>query len=187
MLTLNLLPDQYKAEYALEKKRRFVAHSSIIIFFIAVLFNVLLGSVYVFVFTYEQSLRQSIETQTTTDTVKRLSGIEKKVRELNTSIGVIAKADEEIIPLAPVLERIAKLVDQDAYLKSVSMDASTKTVSVAGFAKTRAAVLALAEALQKSDFVTEGSVKNPIKNILKEENIDFTFTFVFAHRKETTK
>ncbi len=185
MLTLNLLPDQYKNEYALERKRRFVAHSSIIMFFIAILFNVLLGSVYLFVFTYEQSLRQSIETQTTTDTVKRLSVIEKKVRELNANIGILAKADDEIISLAPVLERITALVGQDAYLKSVSMDASTKTISVAGFAKTRAAVLAFADALKKSDFVAEGSVKNPIKNILKEENIDFTFTFIFVPEEGT--
>lgn len=164
-----------------------MAHISIIIFFIALLFNVLLGSVYVFVFTYEQSLRRSIETQTTTDTVKRLSGIEKKVRALNANIGVLNAADEEIIPLAPVLERIARIVGQDAYVKSISIDASTKTVSVIGFAKTRSAVLALADALQKSDFVTEGSMKNPIKNILKEANIDFTFTFIFAHKGETTK
>ncbi|MBI5912903.1 PilN domain-containing protein [Candidatus Azambacteria bacterium] len=187
MLTLNLLPDQYKNEYALEQKRRLVAHISIIMCLIAILFNVLLGSVYAFVFTYEQSLRQSIETQTTTDTVKRLSAIEKNVRELNTSIGALATADAEIIPLAPVLERIAALVGQDAYLKSISMDANTKTVSIAGFAKTRAAVLALAEALQKSDFVAEGSVKNPIKNILKEENIDFTFTFTFTHETKTSQ
>ena len=32
MLTLNLLPDQYKSEYALEQKRRFVAHITIILF-----------------------------------------------------------------------------------------------------------------------------------------------------------
>lgn len=185
MLTLNLLPDQYKNEYALERKRRFVAHISIIMFFIAILFNVLLGSVYLFVFTYEQSLRQSIETQTTTDTVKRLSVIEKKVRELNANIGILANADKDIISLAPVLERITALVGQDAYLKSVSIDASTKTISVTGFAKTRSAVLALAEALQKSDFIAEGSVKNPIKNILKEENIDFTFTFIFVPKEGT--
>lgn len=183
MLTLNLLPDQYKNEYALEKKRRFVAHVSIIMFFIAVLFNALLGSVYAFVFTYEQSLRQSIETQTATDTVKRLSGIEKNVRELNTHISGLAKAGDEVVPLAPVVERIAQVVGQDAYLKSISIDAGTKTVSIVGFAKTRAAVLSFADALHKSDFVVSGSVKNPIKNILKEENIDFNVTFIFTHEK----
>lgn len=187
MLTLNLLPDQYKNEYVLEKKRRFVAHISIIMFLIAILFNVLLGSVYAFVFIYEQSLRQSIETQTTTDTVKRLSVLEKKVREFNANVGALAKADAEIIPLAPVFERIAQLVGQDAYLKSVSTDAGTKTVSVVGFAKTRAAVLAFADALHTSDFVAKGSVKNPIKNILKEEKIDFTFTFTFTHEEKTTQ
>lgn len=187
MLTLNLLPDQYKSEYALERKRRFVAHITIIVVLIAILFNVLLGSVYAFVFTYEQSLRQSIETQTTTDTVKRLSVIEKNVRELNARIDILTKAGKEIIPLAPVFERVAQQVGQDAYLKNVSIDAQTKTVSVIGFAKTRAAVLAFADALQKSDFVAEGSVKNPIKNILKEEDIDFNLTFMFAHNGGTTK
>lgn len=185
MLTLNLLPDQYKNEYALEKKRRFVAHITTILFFIALLFNVLMGSVYAFVLTYEQSLRQSIETQSATDTVKRLSGIEKKVRDLNTHIGGLTKTGEEIISLASVVERIARVVGSDAYLKNVSIDANTKTVSVVGFAKTRSAVLAFAEALQKSDFVAPGSVKNPIKNILKEEDIDFNFAFTFAQEKKT--
>lgn len=183
MLTLNLLPDQYKNEYAFEKKRRFVAHISIIVFFIAVLFNILLASTYVFVLTYERSLRQSIETQSTTDTVKRLSSIEKNVRELNARVDVLTKAEESIVPLAPVFEQAALLVGNEAYLKSVSIDAGTKTVSIVGFAKTRSAVLAFADALQKSDFVTEGSVKNPIKNILKEENIDFNFTFLFSQKE----
>lgn len=187
MLTLNLLPDQYKNEYALEKKRRFVAHITIILVFIAILFNVLLGSVYAFVYTYEQSLRKSIETQTTTDTVRRLSAIEKNVRTLNARIDVLAGAGKEIIPLAPVFERITEQVGPDAYLKNVSIDAKTKTVSVTGFAKTRSAVLALADALQKSDFVAEGSVKNPIKNILKEEDIDFNLIFVFTHEERSAQ
>ena len=145
----------------------------------------MLGSVYAFVFTYEQSLRQSIETQSSTDTVKRLSHIEKDVRELNAHIGGFTKASEEIVPLAPVFEHIAQLVGHDAYLKSVSVDVGTKTVSVVGFAKTRAAVLAFANALQKSDRVAQGSVKILIKNILKEENIDFNFTFTFVQEKNT--
>ncbi|MCR4322759.1 MAG: hypothetical protein NUV61_01585 [Candidatus Azambacteria bacterium] len=183
MLKLNLLPDQYKNEYVLEKKRRFVAHITIILVLIAILFNILLGSVYMFVFTYEQSLRQSIETQTTTDTVKRLATIEKKVRALNTQIGVLSAVEKDVVLIAPVFERVAQLVGQEAYLKTVSIDTATQTVSIVGFAKTRAAVLAFADALQKSDFVIEGSVKNPIKNILKEENIDFNFTFIFSDKK----
>lgn len=185
MLTLNLLPDQYKNEYALEKRRRFVVHVTIILCGIGILFNVLLGSVYAFVYTYEKSLRQAIETQTTTDAVKRLSFLEKNVRELNVRVGALVKANTEIVPLAPVFERVSQLVGHDAYIKNISMDASTRTVSVVGFAKTRAAVLALADALQKSDFAVPGSVKNPIKNILKEENIDFTFAFTFIREGGT--
>lgn len=184
MLTLNLLPQHYKYEYAFEKKKRFMVFLCIFISLILVLFNAFLLSTYLFLTIGEKAAHDTIEAQQSTDIVKRLTDIEKDIRAANTKIGTLVNAEKEIVLVAPVVEKTAALITEGAYMKSLSLDASSKNVSITGFAGTRSAVLAIAKRLSESDFVDAQSVKNPVKNILKESDIDFTFSFTFVNGKK---
>lgn len=182
MLTLNLLPQQYKYEYVFEKKKRVVVFLCIFVSLILILFNALLFSTYLFLAIGENAARDAIEAQQSTDIAKRLADIEKDIRAANAKIGTLANAEKEIVPIAPVLEKTALLVGDGAYMKSVSLDAATRSVTMTGFAETRNAVLGIAKLLSESDFIDAQSVKNPVKNILKETDIEFTFSFMFADK-----
>lgn len=185
MLTLNLLPQQYKHEYAFEKKKRFTVFLCIFISSILALFNALLFSTYLFLTIGEQAAHDTIEAQQSTDIVKRLTDIEKDIRAANTKIGTLVNAENEIVLVAPIMEKTAGLIGEGAYMKSAALDASSKNVNITGFAETRSAVLAIAKRLSESDFVDAQSIKNPVKNILKESGIDFTFSFTFLNDKKT--
>lgn len=183
MLTLNLLPEQYKHEYAFEKKKRFTIFLCIFVSLILILFNALLFSTYLFLTINESVTRDALDAQQSTDVVKRLTDIERDIRAANTKIGTLVNAEKEIIAIAPIAEKTAALIGEGAYMKTVALDASSKNVNITGFAETRNAVLAIGKLLSESDFVDQQSVKNPVKNILKESEIDFTFSFTFVSDK----
>lgn len=185
MLTLNLLPNHYKHEYVFEKKKRFTVFLCIFISLILVFFNALLFSTYLFLSINESAVKDAIGAQQSTDIVKRLTDIEKDIRAANTKIGTLVNAEKEIIPIAPIVEETTKLVGDGAYMKTLSLDAASKNVNFTGFADARSAVLAIAQRMAKNDFVDPQSIKNPVKNILKESEIDFTFSFSFVTGKKS--
>ena len=78
------------------------------------------------------------------------------------------------------MEKISEISGQGSYLETVSIDNISGQVNIGGFAKDRSAVLELNDALLKSEFVSEGSLLNPIQNILKSKDITFVFNFKLA-------
>src|SRR3990170_1553274 len=177
MLTLNLLPEQYKREYALEIKTRFAVFVFISLAVILAVFIVLLFSAYFYLRIQVNSMEESLVSQRTAANAKPMLSLEKDIKALNAKIGITAKARSDIFPVAPALEKIALLIKQGAYLKSVSLDNKTGAVTIAGFASTRDLVLDLKSDLVSSEFVKPDSIQDPIQNILKDKKIDFTFTF----------
>ena len=186
MLTLNLLPEHYKEEYAFEKKKRFVVFLGISVCIIVLVFDALLYSIYFFLEIHEQSLADVKRAQESAETAQRLSALKEEVRALNADIGAREKARREASPVAFAIEHIASLVSQGTYVKTLSLDGTMRIVQLAGFAPTREAVLALSAALSGSDFVEPGTLEDPVKNILRERDIEFTFTFALKSAPRET-
>jgi len=177
MLTINLLPPQYKEEYILEKKKRFAVSFIISLCFIAALLAALLFSTYFILTIRKSSFDAALETRQQADTSKQLAAIKDGVRGLNKQIAELKTARAGIIPLGTPLEHLAILIKPGVYVKSISVDTQNKKVVLSGFADTRDEVLSLGSALDESDFVEQGSLQSPIANILKEKAVDFSFTF----------
>ena len=177
MLTLNLLPEQYKREYAFEIKMRFAVYVFISLAVILAVFIALLFSVYLYLKIQVNSMEGSLVNQRTDANARPMLSLEQDIKSLNAKIGVVAKARSAVSPVAPALEKIALLIKPGAYLKSVSLDGNTNTVNIAGFATTRDLVLDLKKDLGSSGFIKPDSIQDPIQNILKDKKIDFTFTF----------
>lgn len=178
MLTLNLLPQHYKEEYLFEKKRRLTVFFGISLCLIMVVFCALLFSTYFFLVIQKKSFSASLDARKATEASRRLSEVKKEISAFNKKIGILKIAQAGINPLAPVLEKIAFLVEPGVFVESLSLNAETKAISVSGFSETRERVLSLAAALAQSDFVLAGSLQSPIQNILKEKGVHFSFTFV---------
>lgn len=177
MLTLNLLPEQYKRDYAFEIKMRFVVFILISLTVILAVFIALLFSVYLYLKIQTNSMGEALANQRTASSIKPLLSLEQDIKSLNAKINIASKARGDVFPVAPALEKIALLIKSGAYLKSVSLDNQTSIVSIAGFVETRDLVLGLKGDLVSSEFIKRDSVQDPIQNILKDKKIDFTFTF----------
>lgn len=177
MLTLNLLPEQYKKAYIFEIRMRFVVFIFISLAVILVILAALLFSTYLFLKIQTNSFRDSLEAQKKAASAQPIASLEKDIKSLNAKISSLEKAKSEIFPVAPALEKISFLIKRGAYLKSVSLDNETNKVALMGFAATRDLVLNLNSDLLSSDFVKSESVQNPIQNILKDKKIDFSFNF----------
>ena len=180
MLTLNLLPEQYKEEYRYEKRKRFVMSLGISLCLMVLVLDALFFSTYLFLRIYQGAFDEALTARRQSEVALRLGEVKKNIRALNARVGFLRKARSEALSAAPLLEKIALLVREDVYLRSVSMDASSKTVSVLGFGETREAVLELQAALAGSDFVAPESLESPVRNILKEKDVEFSFTFALA-------
>lgn len=177
MLTLNLLPEQYKRAYAFEVKMRFAVFFCVSLLAIFLIFTGLLLSVFVYLKIQTKSIEDNLAIQKKISADQPASSLERDIKNLNTKIGALSKARSEIFPLAPAIERIASLIKQGAYLKSFSIDNKTGMVNIMGFATDRDLVLRLNDDLSFDNMIAKDSVQNPIQNILKERKIDFTFTF----------
>ncbi|MBI1754970.1 hypothetical protein HY250_00775 [Candidatus Azambacteria bacterium] len=177
MLTLNLLPERYKVEYLFEKKKRFLVFFGISLCLILSVLCALLFSTYLFLVISQKSLAATLEARRQAEVSTRLEAIKEEIQGLNTKIGTVKSAKKGVVFFGPTLEKIIVLVEPGVYLKNISFDAKTKIVNVLGFADTREKVLLLSVALSAGDFVLPNSLISPIANILKEKDIDFSFTF----------
>jgi Tfp pilus assembly protein PilN len=180
MLTLNLLPEPFKEEYRYEKKKRLVMSLGISLCLIVIVLDALFFSTYLFLRIYQGTFDDGLVALRQSEVALRLAEVKRNTRALNARISFLDKARSEAVSAGPLLEKVARLVEEGVYLRSVSMDASARTVNILGFAETREAVLALEEALSGSDFVAPDSLKSPVKNILKEKDVEFSFTFTLA-------
>lgn len=177
MLTLNLLPERSKLEYAFEQKKRLIVFVFITLCGITFTFDVLLGSIYFYMKAMQSSVVKELELQETDEGTKLIFQIEKSVKNTNSTIAGLVSVVKERTVAGLVLEKITLLAKPGVYLKSLSLNAGQGTVSIDGFAETRELVLDLESMLNKSDFVVPGSVSSPITNIFTSKNIHFSFTF----------
>ena len=122
MLTLNLLPEQYKIEYNFEKRRRFIVAVLLSLCVILIIFNALMFATYVFLKTQNQALSGALVFQNSEDDAKRLSSLEKNVAVLNGKIVKVTKAKNEDFNVIGLLEKISEISGHGSYLETVSID-----------------------------------------------------------------
>lgn len=175
MLTLNLLPEQYKYEYRFEKKKRFFVFVILSCSSVMALFAALLVSVYLFLQIQEKSLKETFEIQQSAQYVRHASDLEKEVNAANVKIDALEKARKQMFPVSPALDRLTALIKPGLYLENFSLRSAGREVSMSGFAESRDLVLELESLLASNEIVESGSVYSPIRNILKNKDINFTF------------
>jgi|GEM_PF-6409718 len=177
MIKLNLLPGEYKKEYSLEKTRRFVVFVAASLYFVSATFILLIFFGYFYLKFETSSVISSIDSAKTTQQIKDVLSLEDDIKLVNKKIDIAEKAKAESVSMSDALKSIASFDNPDSYIKSITIDSDLKRVSIAGFASTRDAVLLIKKAIEESDAVDAESLESPKSNILKEENIDFTFIF----------
>ncbi len=177
MITINLLPEEYKKEFAYEKTKRFFTFVFLSLYFIVIVFSLLLFGAYFFLKVELSTWQEKIDAEKTDEKVKRILGLEETIKLTNKKIQTINNAKKEKTEVSKLIESIIPAVGDRIYLTSLSLNADAKKVSLSGFALSRDDVLKFESFLKNSQFVKEGTLVSPKSNILKRENIDFQFSF----------
>lgn len=176
MITLNLVPQTEKENYGIEMSRRFVVFFSIGSFVIFIAFLGLLVVSYFFIsFQIDPEIKR-LEAEKQTEKAKKVAEFEKQIKDINTKLNAIANAKKQIVPVAPIIGKIASASESgNSYLKNLLYDKNLSSASIKGFAKTRNEVLRIEENIKKDASFKD--LNSPYSNFLKQTNIDFVFDF----------
>lgn len=166
MLSLNLVSQELKQEiklrrvYALIKKINLV-----LIFTTAIVASVLLMAKFVLQNSFNDIVEQ------TTLVMKNSHAYNNKIRQINSQLNTVAQIQGDFISWSKLLEKLANETPADIVFSFVKIDKESQTIKIKGKAATRDGLLVLRQNLENSAIFT--NLDFPIKNILKQKNIDF--------------
>lgn len=195
MIVLNLLPPIEKKALKLDYARRAVIFYGILILFLLGVFVIFLFPSYLTLKLQLDSLEGQINFEKATVESRQVLGLEARLGEVNKNIVALSEFSKKSAALSPLLESLAKVLPSGAYFTEVSFQKSPAVqpggparttdnvqpggqaeagkITLRGFAKTRADVLAIKYNLEIGEYFTE--IESPVLNYLKESDINFVF------------
>jgi len=173
MIKLNLLPPEEKQEIASQKTFIKVLSWGFSSFVFVLIFLAMLSSIWLYSLIQLNSiqgiadeLEASPQNQIFKDIKKEIDGINQKLQSFN-------KLKSQEMDYSFYLQKLTELTNPGIKFNSVLFDGNK--VSLAGQAVSREALLSFKDALEGSSFFQ--NVNTPLSNFLKQNNIDFTFSF----------
>lgn len=183
MIVLNLLPPIEKKALKLDYARRAVIFYGILILFLLGVFVIFLFPSYLTLKLQLDSLEGQLNFEKVTVESRQVLGLEERVGEINKNIAALSEFSKKSAALSPLLESLAKVLPSGAYFTEVSFQKSPAVqpggpaeagkITLRGFAKTRADVLAVKYNLETNEYLAE--IESPVLNYLKESDINFVF------------
>lgn len=177
MITLNLLPEKYRSEFNLEKARRFIIFIFVSLSFVVVIFSLLLFAEMIFLKMENKAWLDRLENEKATEKGKQILGLESDIKKTNEKISIITKAHADTLDVSAIIESLFYIARPTTHLNSLTINGETKKINIAGFAGSRDAVLSIEQTLKENKLIQTETLISPKTNILKAEDIDFSFTF----------
>jgi len=177
MITVNLLPEEYKKGYKLEKARRFSVFVFLSLYFTIIIFSILLFGAFMFLKIETNAWYDRVQSEKSTEKVQKILALEESIRAANKKILIVNEARLENKNTSELMEGIAKVTTDNLYLKNVNINMKLGKVSMSGFANSRDDVLSFEKKLNNIQWIEDGSLVSPRSNILSQNDIDFTFSF----------
>lgn len=197
MITLNILPLSEKIKIKLKFLNKKALFFFIKILGMIILFIIILSLMLIF-------LRQELESEKKITAAKKADFHNQESEELKQSVISFNNKLSQINNIlganknyAPVLKELAEIMPENVYLTSLSikeisaplkektseetadkekkLKGSKIQLVILGFSPLREKVLSVEENLRSSSFFS--NIQSPLSNLVKQENIDFSFTF----------
>ncbi len=109
--------------------------------------------------------------QSTTIVSRDFSRPHQTVVKMNSLIKALQRAGDGFAPLSPYLVELSMTLPADIRLTMINFDRSEQRLTIAGLAKTRAALLSFQAALHQLSWL--GTVSTPTSQLLQKDNIPF--------------
>lgn len=173
MLTLNLMPQQFKRELALHSV--YVVLKKFFILMFAVLLICSLSLISARVYLKQKLHELTLQAQAISF---KTQDIKEKVMSLNTLLKGTRSALESTRPWAPILAEIYKQIPDDIIITDMTLSSEKQIyrIRIEGTSSSRDAYLTLERAIKNLPFVK--TFTSPIQNILSTGENSFSLTLV---------
>lgn len=95
----------------------------------------------------------------------------ENVKKINFNLTTIDKIQKEYIPISPIFIALSEIASDNLQIRLFNFDKEKKSFQLRGWANSREDLLTFQTNLEKIEFFK--SVKTPVSNLLKQQDIDF--------------
>lgn len=175
MFKINLLPPYQKKELEINN----LNHLLIFLFswltvFLMILLILLLSAFFSLSILLENQ-HELIDVRKSDAQTRRLAEIESRISQVNQRLSQVNLKQKDLILWTPLLEELSRIDLSGVYLNSFSYQTGNDQIQAAGWASVRSQLLSFENFLKNSRYFTE--VQAPLTNLIKQEDINFSFTF----------
>jgi len=175
MIKINLLPPAEKKQLELANFIRLAASFGIWISVSLIIFVLLLVSAYGSLVILLKDQNRLIEIRRADRKTQRLVEIEGTIEKVNNQLIDINLKQKELIVWTPALEELSEITPNGIYLDNFAYQASLNRINITGLANTRDTLLFFQKQLEDSPYFVE--IDAPLSNLIKQTNINFSFSF----------
>lgn len=183
MTNFNLLPQHYKKALRWEIfSHIFYASTFLFVVWMAV-FAIIVFTAHQYLFIQNNALRDRIENALSAKETQEARELEDQITSLNVLLLKIKDIQaEQGYDVSILLERIAPMVPQGSSLDNFLYSAGSQLIILRGNAQLRSQVITLQQRLEEEELFS--NVEAPITNLLRSEDVDFSFTITLEKNKD---
>lgn len=174
MIELNLLPPQEKEELKLERIYRWLVFYCSSAILIVLLFITFLALIWFFIIIQLKSYTANLENTRTSFQGQSIENQQKLISIFNRQLDKINFIQNDHKSYSTILVRLAEIIPSGIIIDAFVVDEQGKC-ALTGYAQKRSQLLLLKEALYNSSFFE--NINNPISNLTKQIDINFSFKF----------
>lgn len=174
MIELNLLPPQEKDELKLERIYRWLIFYCSSAILIVLLFIGFLALIWFFIMIQLKSYTANLENTRSSFQGQSIENQQKLINDFNRRLDKINLIQNNHKYYSTILMRLAEIIPSGIIIDAFVVDQQGKC-ALTGYAQRRSQLLLLKEALEKSSFFEK--IDNPISNLTKQIDINFSFKF----------
>ncbi len=174
MIKLNLLPPAEKKDLRISEFNRLIFSLAGWFLVILVIFSIFLAGAFLSLSILLKEQANLVAIRESEPQMQNLLKIEDKIKQTNQIIKQINSKQRQMVLWTPLLERLTKTVPAGLYLTNLSYQPSGNRIILNGWADQREDLLCFQRSLEENPFFAE--VETPLANLVKEKNIDFSFT-----------
>jgi len=175
MIKINLLSPAEKKQLELANFIRLAISFGIWISVFLIVFILLLVSTYGSLAILLKDQNRLIEIRRADHKTQRLVEIEETIKKVNDQLIDINLKQKELVVWTPALGELSEITLNGIYLDNFAYQASLNRINITGLANTRDTLLFFQEQLEDSPYFIE--IEAPLSNLIKQTNIDFSFSF----------
>jgi len=175
MLKLNLLPPQEKEVLKWDRLNRLLVFHFVWLFVLLGIFVILLVNTLFYLYILVNSQEEMIKIKQSDEKIILLTKKEEEIIRRNKELEQISSKQEEFILWTPILEETSVITPQGIYLENFSYQNMSDQVRISGWANTRSRLVKFDTLLRTNPYFTE--VESPLTNLIKQTDINFSFTF----------